>query len=388
MDQPLAFDRAFSSLGEERDLIAFDRATARTFDVDGRMRVDGCNLSKANVCPYFGREIPNAATLGLDANKIYYLYRDPEELRKGAETFRGLQLLLAHVPVNANDAKLDITVGAIGSDVEFVAPFLRGSLTVWTAEGIKLIETKEQAQLSCSYRYRADMVPGRSPEGVAFDGTMRDIMGNHVTLVKTGRAGSDVFVHDSTPLELVSMKNAKLVAAIVAALAASNVTLAADAQVALDKCIDADEALKDAAALDAAAAAKNTPIASDAQIALAIDSAIAAKGYVTKADADKLAVDAANAAVLRVDALHKAREDVKPLVGIVALDSAEAVYKFALEQSQVALDGVPAGAYGALVEQVKARKAAPTTTATPKIALDAATAARAAIPGLGRFQQA
>lgn len=407
MSNSLAFDRAFATLGESRDSLAFDRITLRSFDVDGRLHVELCNLSKANVCPYFGREIPGFKELGLDPNGIYKLYRDPEELKKAAPTFCGLQLLLVHTPVNAKDPKIEVTTGCVGSDVEFIAPYLVGSLTVWTVEGIKLIESKRQAQLSCSYRYRADMTPGLTVEGVAFDGIMRDIMGNHVALVEEGRAGPDVYVSDSQPLELAKMKYPNLVKAVTAALAKSSISVSAETQLALDAEIekiakdadmdDEEEKKKKKAAEDAELGSK--PVspgpkegergAADAQIKLAIDSALASKGYVTKADADKLASDAANAAVARVNALHKAREDVKPLVGIVAFDSADEVYAFALKQSGVATDGVPAAAYAALTEQVKARKAAGVQAAisgTPKFATDAANAASAAIPGLGRFQ--
>jgi hypothetical protein len=63
-------------------------------------------------------------------------------------------------------------------------------------EGIDLVESEIQKELSSAYRYRADMTPG-SYEGENYDGVMRDIVGNHVALVKEGRAGSDVVVGDS-----------------------------------------------------------------------------------------------------------------------------------------------------------------------------------------------
>lgn len=391
LDQALAFDRAFASAVMGRELVAFDRLTMRRFDQDGRMHVERCNISKANVCPYFGREIPDYQRLGLEPNKIYMLYRDPAELARGAHTFKNLQLLMLHKPVNAAEPEIEITVGTIGSDVEFNAPYLQASVAVWTAEAIKLIESKQQAQLSCSYRYRADMSPGVSPEGVAYDGVMRDIMGNHVALVEHGRAGPDVYVSDSQPLELPNMKRSALVAAVLAALG-SSVTVSEEQKLALDAALDAeackaeDEA-EEKRKKEAEDAAKCAPAT---MTPAAMDAAIVAKGYVTKADAERMAADAATKAtadaVAKVNALHKARKDVEPLVGVVAMDSAEAVYEFALKKAEVALDGVPPAAYAALVEQVKQRKsAAPVATSTPKLAADAATAAAAALPGLGRI---
>ena len=51
-------------------LLAMDRATSvRSFDADGRLHVARSNISKANVCPYLGREIPDWERLGLDGDK-------------------------------------------------------------------------------------------------------------------------------------------------------------------------------------------------------------------------------------------------------------------------------------------------------------------------------
>lgn len=401
LDQMLAFDRALDTVGMGRGL-AFDKQTLRKFDVDGRMHVERCNISKANVCPYFGREIPGHEALGLDPNRIYRLYRDPAELQRGADSFKNLQLLMYHTAVNSADPKTGVTVGCIGSDVSFDSPYLRSSIAVWTDEAIKLIESKQQAELSCSYRYRADMTPGVTPEGVAYDGVMRDIMGNHVALVEKGRAGPDVYVSDSHPLELLNMKRPHLVAAVAAALGTA-VTLTDDQKLALDaemcKADDEEAEKKKKAAEDASAAVTPGPkegergksIVADAA---AMDAAISARGFITREDAAKLASDAAavasREAVAAVNALHKAREDVRPLVGVVAMDSAEAVYRFALTNEKVAHDGIPAAALGALVEQVKLRKAGgpAVVVTTPKLAQDAANAASAAIPGLGRFQVA
>lgn len=398
----LAFDRALASAGLARDVLAFDRQTLRKFDVDGRMHVEGCNISKANVCPYLGREIPNYQALGLKPNEIYQLYRDPAELERAAPTFARLQLLMIHTGVNAANPKQEVTVGTVGSDVSFESPYLKASIAVWTAEGIKLIESKKQAQLSCSYRYRADMTPGVTPEGVAYHGVMRDIMGNHVALVEEGRAGPDVYVNDSQPLELSKMfKRPKLVAAITAALAGAQINVSEETKLALDAAMiaaedEAEEERKRKAAEDGKGVEpgpregeRGASIASDAVTPAAMDAAIKAQGFITKADAERLAADAANTAVARVNALHKARADVLPLVGVVAMDSAEEVYSFALKQSGVAFDGVTGvPALSVLVEQVKAAKAgkaAPAKTA-PALAMDAANAAAAAIPGLGRFQ--
>src|SRR5882757_8188838 len=111
--------------------LATDRSL-RSKDVDGRLHVESCNISKANICPYLGREIPDGRRLGLDPQKIYYLYRDPAELAAAAPTFRNLPLLIKHVPVTADVPNSDMVVGTTGSEVNFSDPYLCTSLAVWT----------------------------------------------------------------------------------------------------------------------------------------------------------------------------------------------------------------------------------------------------------------
>jgi hypothetical protein len=175
---------------------AYDRAaSARTYDLDGRLHVAQSNISKANVCDYNGSEIPDYQSLGLDPNRVYKLLRDPDELESTAATFNNIPILSCHVPVSAEDHQPDLVVGSTGTDAEFVAPYLTNSLVIWVQDAIDAIESEAQRELSCAYRYTADMTPG-SYMGQSYDGVMRNIIGNHLAIVPEGRAGSDVVVAD------------------------------------------------------------------------------------------------------------------------------------------------------------------------------------------------
>lgn len=412
----LAFDRAPPRYEPNlaREILAFDRMSMRTFDADRRLHVIGCNISKATVNPYYGREIPNGAELGLDPEKVYKLYRDPEELRKAAPTFARLQLLDLHTAVDADNPKLEYTAGTIGSDVRFEAPYLKASLAVWRADSIDRILAKKTAQLSSSYRYTADMTPGVSPEGLAFDGVMRHIVGNHVALVKEGRAGPDVFVNDQLPIGL-SMKYPKIVAVVGSVISglteAQKIALDAafeekakdaekDGEEAMDErenalderesAMDAeikdpeqekakgdrksardsrksarDKRAKDRKAKDKAKDSDPTLEAKEkelkggakdhATVTAAIDSALKSGTLVSKDEAQKMVNDA----VAARDAMIQAKADVVPLVGpiVVAMDSAEAVYRFALDQAKVSHKAIHASALPAIVAaEIRARK--------------------------------
>jgi hypothetical protein len=224
-------------LGSPMHNIALDRSTVRRIDQDGHLFVEMTPISKANVCPYWGREIPGYEILGLDADTTYRLYRDAGELAKAVSTFAGKPVLLTHIPVSADDHPRDVTVGAIGDDVQFIAPYLMAPLTIWDGEAIALIESGEQKELSSAYRYDPVMSPGVSPEGESYDGIMTNISGNHLALVTLGRAGSDVLVQDSAfqpkPKETLDMgvltRKAALVQGALTAYLAP--LLAADAKI-------------------------------------------------------------------------------------------------------------------------------------------------------------
>ena len=187
--------------------LALDRASIRTFSPEGHLHVGLTPISKAAVNGYLGREIPGWQDLGLDAERVYQLYRAPDELEKAAGTSDGKPLLLGHNPVSAEDHDHERTVGAVKAPV-WKPPYLMAALDVWSGGAIRQIETGAAKELSSGYRYRPDMTPGIAPDGTRFDGVMRDLVFNHVALVEKGRAGPDVVVGDASitvSMEIVSM---------------------------------------------------------------------------------------------------------------------------------------------------------------------------------------
>jgi hypothetical protein len=182
---------------ESDEPLALDRNSARSFDNVGRLRVIDCKISKANICPYLGREIPRAAELGLDPDKIYRMYRDRAALKAAAPSFENVPLMLEHVAVSAADPKKSLTIGTV-SNVRYEHPYLIADLCAWDAEAIRLIESGAQRELSCGYFYRAEMRSG-TIDGEAYDGRLLDIVGNHVAIVSEGRVGPEVMVGDAAP---------------------------------------------------------------------------------------------------------------------------------------------------------------------------------------------
>jgi len=179
--------------------IVFDAAqSVREVDGNGYLHVALTNISKANVRPYYGREIPGSEEHGYKPEQIYYALCAPYELAKAAATFNGLPPHLDHHVDSAQDPQKEHRVDSTGTDAIYEAPYLKNSLSVTDAEAIKAIESGEYKEISAAYRYTPDFTPGKF-EGVDYDFVMRNIAGNHIALVQEGRAGHDVVVADSSP---------------------------------------------------------------------------------------------------------------------------------------------------------------------------------------------
>jgi hypothetical protein len=450
--------------------IALDRASVRSIDVDGRMRVARAAITIEQVAEYLGAELVGAEELGLDPTKVYRVYRPGEEIAKAAASSNSIQLLVRHIPVSADEPQTESIAGTTGSEAEYVAPYLFNSLSVWTAEAISLIESEKQKELSAGYRYR--LVPESGVfDGQRYDFRMADLVFNHVALVERGRAGPTVVVGDSAiPLmEKVDMSKKQLpsrmsvlargallscgpkfaqdkkpdIAALVKDVTAKNwlekkpgivaavkAGLAQDTDikdvvaiiealdpVAADPVTQADDMPADpmAAATDddgvaalkeqlAALAAKIEALGKPAAAQDESDEEKAKKEAEMK-EKDKQAMDAAiklaSDATLataikqaKEETLKQARETreaeafVRPYVGdlAIACDSAEAVYKAALDTLNVKVEGVPPAAY----KHILAAQQKPGEQRRAHVALDAAPAAdfAARFPGLSTIRQA
>ena len=179
----------------EKNLTFDAKASVRSFDENGFMRVKASHITKAVVNPYYGREIPGWREAGLDPDAVYYGLRDPEELKASLETWAGLPLHIEHHIDSADEPAKLTRVGAVGAAV-WNAPYVDAPLTVWDQAAIDAIKNGSFRELSCAYRYDPDFTPGVY-EGIPYDFVMRDIRGNHVALVEEGRAGPDVVVADA-----------------------------------------------------------------------------------------------------------------------------------------------------------------------------------------------
>lgn len=178
--------------------LAFDRDSVRDKDVDGRLRVAVSHITREQIAPYYGAEIPGWQALGLNPDDVYNVYRPASELSR-PETIASLNsvpLLSEHQPVDVDNHRPELIVGALGTDAVYAHPYLDNSLIVWTAQGISDIENGNTRELSAGYRYTPTLENGTF-DGQEYQLVMKNIIFNHVALVAAGRAGPTVVVQDS-----------------------------------------------------------------------------------------------------------------------------------------------------------------------------------------------
>lgn len=197
----------------KRKRLVFDDAagahhSARSIDTNGYMHVDNCPLTKEQVAPYLGREVPGWQSLGLESERIYHVYRPASELSRPetVDSVKSIPFLLDHAEVSPDNIRENQIIGNVGDNAKWDGKYLRCNVTVYAQKAQDRIQDKSMRELSLSYAYTPELKQG-SFKGKPYDIVMHDIRANHLALVEAGRAGSDVRVSDSMPMELTQMEN-------------------------------------------------------------------------------------------------------------------------------------------------------------------------------------
>ncbi|WP_080994356.1 DUF2213 domain-containing protein [Trabulsiella odontotermitis] len=350
--------------------------SAREFSQYGRMRVRDNRITTAMVNEYFGyelKDLPNYASLGLDPERKYRLLRCPDELAKAVESFKGVPLLEGHVADSAENPRKQERCGVVCDDVRFDYPHLIGSLVLWDNDAIAGVETEEQRQLSASYGYTLDMTPGEF-EGESYDGVMRNIVGNHVAIVPVGRVPGAV-INDEKPegLETVSKEddNKKPEGTVYdSAEEAVRGVLTERGMVGDDGEVDGELLEGLLSALSTVAPANDSDPGGDKP-----EKNDNPSGTANDARPKSLIMDAATIrsqvekeVTAKFSALRRAERECEPLIGAVACDSAEEVYRMTLTQHGVeGAETVHASALPHMVAMLKSRQQVMANDAMPEM---------------------
>lgn len=396
-----------------------DAGSARRKDENGFLHVADNPVSRVQVAPYYGYEIPDWQEYRLDPDRQYHFLRPADELEAMVPSIQNLPIELDHHETDAENLPKAAVIGSMGTDARFDGEFLRVSLCFTDADAIRAIESGEIRELSMSYFFDLDMTPG-SHEGQPYDGVMRNLRGNHLALVTSGRCGPRVGVRDAAspqPLETDMDKQkialpAGLVGRLLKVLGRRKTAQDADPAEIEARESELIEELKEVQALELAQqaagedetpppppAADDDPDGPDALVAAVMElakqaqldddvmekltellaklkesarpetqPALDGKGGCdgdpapapTPQDVKKAAQDSARAVVENMQALMDACEAVRPVLGNirpnVARDSAADVYKQALQKMGISCAGIPSSAYAHMYKAASSQR--------------------------------
>ena len=111
-------------------------------------------------------------------------------------SFAGKAITLEHPPVLLDSANTkDYQIGFSGTEVVYDDGFVRAVMTITDQEAIERIMRGDAKEVSAGYRVNYEATPGVTDSGENYDGIQKEISGNHIAVVRRGRAGPQVKLH-------------------------------------------------------------------------------------------------------------------------------------------------------------------------------------------------
>lgn len=175
---------------------------------DGYM-VTRAKAARAGIYDYLGSELDPQGTR-FEANDIVKVWRPEAEVfaRDSVASFLMKPITNDHPsePVTA-DSWRTYAKGVVGQALR-EGDFLAFDLVLMDADLIRSVESGKR-ELSNGYSSDISFEDGKTPDGDAYQAVQRNIRGNHVAVVKKGRAGpfcriSDAAICDSAAIDLIS----------------------------------------------------------------------------------------------------------------------------------------------------------------------------------------
>ena len=111
-------------------------------------------------------------------------------------SFAGKAITLEHPPILLDSANTkDYQIGFSGTEVVYDNGFVRAVMTITDKDAIERIMRGDAKEVSAGYRVNYEATPGVTDNGENYDGIQKEINGNHIAVVRRGRAGPQVKLH-------------------------------------------------------------------------------------------------------------------------------------------------------------------------------------------------
>jgi len=125
-------------------------------------------------------------------------YRPENEVAspESLASFAGKAITLEHPPILLDSANTkDYQIGFSGTEVVYDNGFVRAVMTITDKDAIERIMRGDAKEVSAGYRVNYEATPGVTDNGENYDGVQKEINGNHIAVVRRGRAGPQVKLH-------------------------------------------------------------------------------------------------------------------------------------------------------------------------------------------------
>lgn len=190
------------------------RTTDAALAGSARVYTDEHYLKVPAVLARTGIQLYTAGEIGhptLAADEVVRVYRPPEEVFSEASMASfGMKPVTNDHPdelVSAENVKA-LQVGFSSENIERDGDLLKATLVITDPKAIYDIE-RGKRELSNGYEADYDLTPGVTLEGEAYDVVQRNMRGNHIAIVESGRCGPECAVADSVKPKEARMPKAK-----------------------------------------------------------------------------------------------------------------------------------------------------------------------------------
>lgn len=125
-------------------------------------------------------------------------YRPEEQVAspESLASFAGKAVTFEHPPLLLDSANTkSYSIGFSGTEVVYDNGFVRAVMTITDQDSIDKIMRGDAREVSAGYKVEYDPTPGTTPDGEEYDGIQKQIVGNHIAVVRRGRAGPQVKLH-------------------------------------------------------------------------------------------------------------------------------------------------------------------------------------------------
>lgn len=167
---------------------------------EGYIVARNSRIARTGVQTYYAYELGLDKEMGFDPMKVIRLNRSPEEVfaPDSLRSFEGAPLTIDHPAGGVTAENWKRLTNGDAKDIKEAGDFVNSTINIRSKDAATAYKAGKK-QLSNGYTFGLDMTPGTNHKGEAFDGSQKNIRGNHVAMVDSARCGSACRIADSNP---------------------------------------------------------------------------------------------------------------------------------------------------------------------------------------------